>query len=323
MPTKTNDSTSNSSMSPKKLIFKSLTWFVIGAVVWFFAHTLYGNWQRLSDVDLQLDAWGVAAFVSFVLAVVVSGMLWGSLTNHLSTGVKMSIKDAIRIHCASWLLKYIPGQAGSYLNKLAWGRNRGFSKKTITTSFIYENTLMVMAGAILSLPIVLIFADHLLSERSVYLPLLAIIPLALLLLPKVFRFVLNLMMKVAKRSQFQDSDFLAGKNIVKYQLQYLLPRLINGVGFVFLAISLLPIEPHMYIGLAATYVLAGVVGMLAIFVPSGIGVREAVIVLFASAYMPVEQAIILSLVARLYATVADIGVAIVYLSLNKWRINQL
>lgn len=322
MPNKVKESTSNQSMSPKKLLMKVFSWLVIGAVVWFFAHTLYTNWQRLSDVDLGLDVWGAAAFVSFVLAVAVSGVLWGKLTNHLSTDSKMSLKDAIRIHCASWLLKYIPGQAGSYLNKLAWGKKNGFSKKTITTSFIYENTLMVLAGIILSLPIVLVVADQVLADSSVYLPLLMIIPLALLLSPKVFRFVLNLMMKMVKRSRFQESDFLSGRDIVKYQLQYLLPRLLNGVGFVFLAISLLPIEPHMYLGLAAAYVLAGVVGMLAIFVPSGIGVREAVIVLLASAYMPVEQAIILSLVARLYATVADIGVGIIYLSLNKWRITQ-
>jgi uncharacterized membrane protein YbhN (UPF0104 family) len=78
----------------------------------------------------------------------------------------------------------------------------------------------------------------------------------------------------------------------------------------------------MYVGLAAMYIFASVVGLLAIFVPGGIGIREAVIVAFASVYFPIEQAIVLSLVARLYATIADLGVGGVYLILNKGRIQQ-
>ena len=126
-----------------------------------------------------------------------------------------------------------------------------------------------------------------------------------------------------RRDRFVESDFLSGVSIFKFQIEYLLPRLLNGIGFVLLAISILPtVEPSMYIGLAATYIFAGIIGMLAIFIPGGIGVRESIIVLLASSYMPVEQAIILSLVARLYTTVADIGVGLIYLSLNKWRIIQ-
>ena len=53
----------------------------------------------------------------------------------------------------------------------------------------------------------------------------------------------------------------------------------------------------MWLPFAAAYVLAGAIGILAIFVPSGIGVREAIIVLVLSQYIPVAQAIVISLIA--------------------------
>ena len=308
----------------KQLLLQVLSWAVVLAVVVFFVRTLQTNWQKLSDVDLQVDVWGIMAFGCFVLAVVVSGVLWGRLVNHLSTSSHISLPDAVRIHCASWLLKYIPGQAGSYLNKLAWGQNNGFSKKSITTSFIYENVLLVIAGAILSLPIIVVVMERLPGRTASFLPYLLAVLVIIMLSPSVFRWMLNVVMKFAKRDQFVASDFLGGVSIVKFQLEYLLPRLLNGVGFVLLAVSMLPtVDPSMYIGLGASYVFAGIVGMMAVFVPGGIGVRESVIVLLASAYMPVEQAVLLSLVARLYTTVADIGVGLIYLALNKGKLRQL
>ncbi|NTW42780.1 MAG: UPF0104 family protein, partial [Cellulomonadaceae bacterium] len=53
-------------------------------------------------------------------------------------------------------------------------------------------------------------------------------------------------------------------------------------------------------------------GILAVFVPSGLGVRESVFVLIATAYMPVEQAIVIALLARLYSLIGDGVVALVY-----------
>lgn len=91
-----------------------------------------------------------------------------------------------------------------------------------------------------------------------------------------------------------------------------MPRVLIGAGFVFIAMSVVDVDPSMYLGLGATYILAGIIGILALFVPSGIGVREGVIILFASAYFPVETATLIALLARFYATVADVILALLY-----------
>lgn len=308
-------------MGLRKKISAVVSWVVIAAVVYFFGKTLADNAEKLHDVQLEVNAYTIAGTALLTLAVVVSGMLWAKLLAHLS-GQSVALREGARIHAASWLLKYVPGQVGSLLNKLAWGTKRGFSKKTVTTSFLYENILTVTASVIVGVPALLMFKDkH--DGVTILLPLLVVIPMIVVLYRPLFYWMLNKAFALLKKKPFQKSDFLSARDLALFQLGYLAPRILNAIGFVWVASSLLPIEPYMYLGLGATFVLASVVGLLAFFVPGGLGVREAVIVLLVSAYFPVEQAILLSIVARLYATIADIGVALVYVVLNKGRIKQL
>lgn len=305
----------------QRVIRASLPLAVVAVVAYFFAVSLQRNWHNLDGVSLRPNAYTVLAVFFLVLAVVVSGLLWGKILEHISDRT-VHVSDAVRIHCASWLLKYVPGQAGSILNKLAWGKKHHFSKKTILNSFIYENVLMVLAGALLSLPVVLIFQEQIGSNVSLFLPVLVIVPMLVVTYKSVFYRLFNFLFRIIKRKPFAESDFLSTPKLLRLLIGYLLPRIFNGIGFALIALSFTVVEPSMYIGLGASYILAGIVGMLAVFVPSGLGVREAVIVLFASQYFGTEQAIVLALLARFYATIADIGVFSIYLALNKGKLKQ-
>jgi hypothetical protein len=298
-----------------------IPWVIILGVGAFFYATLAENWDKVQGFTLQFSPLTVVGMLFFILAVVVSGVLWGKLLSRLAE-TPIRVADAVKIHSASWLLKYIPGQVGSYVNKIAWGMKQGISKKTISTSFIYENTLMIFAGFALSLPVFLLFREQIGTELAIILPLLVLIPLSLVLVRPVFYGLLNFVFTKLKRKPFKPTDFLSTKHLLQYQAGYLLPRLANGIGFVFIVATMVSLTPDMYVGVAATYILASIIGLLALFVPGGLGVREAVIVLCLSVYLPIEQAIIISLVTRLYATIADIGVALIYLVLNKGKLSQ-
>ena len=307
-------------MSIKKILFKLLPFAIIFAIGYFFSQAIIENWHSISKIDLQPDVYSIAGTLFFLIAVIISGVLWGKLLSELS-GKKIGLNEAIKVHSASWLMKYIPGQAGSILSKLAWAKSNGISQKSATNSFIYENVLLVLASAVLALPVIVLFQGALSSDPSLLLPLLIIIPISLVVYKPFFYKSLNFIFLKIGRKPFRESDFLTSKQILKFLSLYLLPRAMNGVAFVLIALSFLPVESSMFVGLASIYILASVVGLLAIFVPGGIGVREAVIVLFASAYFPVDIAVLLSLIARFYATIADIGVGITYLLMNKGRIS--
>ena len=76
--------------------------------------------------------------------------------------------------------------------------------------------------------------------------------------------------------------------------------------------TVVDLTPQEALAFATAYVLSIAIGVLAIFAPSGLGVREATIVLILSQFIPAAQAIVIALLARLISTASDALVAILY-----------
>ena len=307
---------------PKQLR-KTLPFLIVGLTIFFFARALGKNWSEVQQISFTPNINSAIGVLCLMSSVIVSGILWAKILNKLVPSQRIKWIDGVRIHTASWLLKYIPGQAGSILNKLSWGTKKGYSKKALTNSFIYENALLLFASIIISVPVVLTVLSSRFSDNlTLFAPLLIAVPLVMVLHQNTFFKVTNFIFYKLKKQTISKDLFLRTEQIAFLQLEFLVPRLLTGAGFVWIASSLVSLAPSDYVPLAVIYILAGVVGLLAIFVPSGLGVREAVIVLLASAYMSPAQAVIVSIAARFYATIADLLLAGVYLVLNKGRINQ-
>lgn len=298
------------------LVKRIIPFMVVGTIAYFFYTTLNSNIQAVKEIEFSFNVLSVLSILTFVLSVLVTGLLWGKVLNSINNGKMVGAVESMNTQISSWLLKYIPGQAGSLMNKLHWGSKNGYSKSNITISFLYENIFLIIASFALSVPVLFVVtgADTFTSNYLyVLVPMLFIFPSMLLLNKRISHWLLNNVSKRYKNKSIDKSNFLDETFAAFYQLLFMIPRGLIGIAFVLSAVSFLPIEPNDYIPLAATYIFAGTVGILAVFVPSGIGVREAVIVIFASQFMPVEQAIVASLVARLFTTVADIILAIIYM----------
>lgn len=306
-------------MSRKKLARWAVSVVVLVVVALLFGRSLAANWEAVREIDVRVNGWTVGAVLLFAAAVVVSGLLWGAMLAHLGD-VRVGRLEAVRVQCLSWLLKYVPGQVGSVANKIVWGAERGISRTLVVITFVYENVFLLI-GSIVPSVVILAFADAFTDASSdlvqALLPVaIALVPLLLVMDRRVFRWGVNLVAKRALKRDVPHEYFLTPVRALRYQIEFLVPRVLNGVGFVLVAVSFLDVPADAYLPLAAAYVLAGAVGIMAVFVPSGLGVREGVVVLLASRYLPVEEAIVLSLVARLLSTIGDAVVALVYAALK-------
>lgn len=304
----------------KRTILRIAAWLVVGLVAILFARALQRDWDNVRDTVMTISWVSWTSILFFVVAVVVSGVLWGRIVTRLS-GQRVTLHDAVRIHAASWLLKYVPGQVGSLVNKVAWGSKHGYKKKLIATSVLYENVLMVFASLILSVPLLFVAASKL-TDSTIVWALVMIVPMFVVCNQRVFYTLLNVVLKAAKRKPLLRDELLTSRQIFENTLYYMIPRILNGIGFIVIASAMFTVTPDMYVPMASIFIFASIIGMLALFVPSGLGVREGIIVLFASAYMPTEQAVVLALVARFFTTVADLGVLALYLLLNKGRLTS-
>lgn len=302
-----------------KLIRRLLALLIISAVGYFFYLTLSKNWQAVQSISFTFNYLSILAIALFATAVALSGQLWGILLNKLTPSQPVSTVEAMKVHIMSWLLKYIPGQAGSLVSKVVWAKNHGYSKKLVLITFIYENIFLQVASFAVGIPILLLYVSgETFTEHWAYtlLPLLILLPALLIGNKKTMYLITNLLFTRVLKQPVGKEFFLSNLQAFKLQLLFILPRILNGLGFVLVVASFLDVSASAYAPLAAAYVVAGAVGILAIFVPSGIGVREAVIVIFASQFMPIEQAIVASIVARLYSTVADGLLAVFYVLLS-------
>jgi hypothetical protein len=303
-------------LNRKRLLRTGLGVLVIGVVAYFFAQALADNWDAIQDADISWGWWAPAALVLFVLAVAISGWLWGRIVAALSAQ-PLSALEAVRVHFSAWLLKYIPGQAGFVVNKVAWGKKQGLSRLLVLISVVYENAFLLLGSTVPMLAILLVArAGDGDVTHVVWFAVAAVVPLVVLLHPAVFHRIVNTLARRTLKRDVPAEYFLPTASVWRYQLAFLLPRLVNGIGVVAISVAVADAAPASWLPLIAAYALAGAVGILAVFVPSGLGVRESVFVLFATPYLGLEQAIIVSLAARVLATVADLLIAGAYVTMT-------
>lgn len=296
------------------------TVLVVGLVGVLFARSLAANWAELRAEHLRFSPWWLLAIVFFALAVAVTGSAWGRIVRWLDPSASISAREAVAVQCLSWVLKYIPGQVGSVTNKVLWAGKKRISRTLVLISFVYENVFLQIASIVPALVILLVsLGPGILGENATLMvaPLLVLIPAALVLHAPTFRRILNLPLRRLLKRSVPPDYFLSSGRAALSALEFVLPRILNGIGFVLIAATVSDITPAYWLPFAGAYALAGAVGILAILVPSGLGVREAVIVLVLSQYIPAPEAIVISLLSRLLATIGDAVVAAIYLIVRR------
>jgi hypothetical protein len=297
-----------------------VTILVIGVVGWLFARSLIANWAEVRAEHLAFSWWWVPATGCFAAAVAVTGTAWGRIVRWLDPSAQILPREAVAVQCLSWVLKYIPGQVGSVTNKVLWAGRKGISRTLIVISFLYENVFLQIASIVPSAVILLIGLGPSIFGANATLmiaPLLVLIPAGLVLWAPLFHRILDLPARRILKRPVPREHFLSGPQALLSSLEFVLPRIINGIGFVLIARTVSDIGPAQWLPFGAAYALAGAIGILAILVPSGLGVREAVIVLVLSQYIPAPEAIVISLLSRLLATIGDAIVALLYLIVRR------
>jgi uncharacterized membrane protein YbhN (UPF0104 family) len=294
---------------------------VVGSIGYFFINRLTSSWDKLGQTsNFSLTAWSVCSVILMVLAVIASGWLWGKLLNEIEDDYQVSNIEAIRVHVGAWLLKYIPGQIGSVVYKISWGRKHGIAKSKTGWSFVYENLFLAIASTFI--PAIILIAAGGLHHALNYILSATVAVLVLAFTNK--KLLLMLVNLLSARIKFIKTMIILDRStITRFSTIYLIPRFINGLAFVFVAASLFGVSVGNIAPLIAAYTLAGIVGIYAIFVPSGLGVREGMIVVLTAGIYSVEQAALLALVARFYATISDGILALIYIKFTKERIGYI
>jgi uncharacterized membrane protein YbhN (UPF0104 family) len=251
-----------------------------GALVVLLALRLWQLWRR-HPVDFAHTDGGVfaAAVVASVVAVTAYGLVWPFLLRRLGTPVSFSW---IGLFFKGQLGKYLPGSVWQYAGRVSLARSRGVPAQRAFVSVVAEVAYSAIAAALASS---LLLGS--LAGTSIILGSVALLALV---------FALRRASPLLAAGPPATGLYLAVWGL------YGLAFWTTGRALFAVPVSELP----RYIGVFA---LGWLAGLVAVFAPGGIGVREAVIAALLSTRLGQADAIVLAAVSRIVLSAVDLAAA--------------
>ena len=290
-----------------------MKWAKIGfllLVAVFLARYFYKNYDEYKNLDLQIN-WGIflVAVLLYFLYKLTLASLWHYLT--ILNECQVGYFRAVTAYLYSILGKYIPGKVFMLLARIPAYQEEERSLSKVTVCFFLENICTLLGAAFLFLVSLFFFPNGLLKQYQ-WAAVALVVAFFICINPKIINFFLKYLGKLFKKDNLQIP--ITYSQMLKVVGLFILNWLIVGLGFYMLTCSIYPLPVSQFLYAAGIYGISCIIGILAIFAPSGIGVREGIMVLGLGLVMPSEYGVIISIVSRLWMSVSElvlIGIAFV------------
>lgn len=242
---------------------------------------------------------------------------WALLLRHVGGYEReLSLFMAARIWLLSMITRYVPGNVWHILSRIALAGRLQVSATHVLTSSSVEQVLALL-GALVLFGVTLPFWEPTVRMTGTQTWLLLFFPIGLLLLhPRIFGTGLQWAARRVNRPElvwhytFRDLLFL----LFIYTCATL------GLSFALATVlwGLTTVSPTHFPLIIGTAALAWAVGYLSFITPSGLGVREALLVALLAQLYPLPVAIVGSLVFRLVMTLGELVAVLVAWSYGRF-----
>jgi hypothetical protein len=283
------------------------------AIFAFLARMVWGNWREVKDASFTLK---LLPFISgtFIFAFSYFIQFWAWYLITVKLGVAISFSETVESWFYSLLGKYLPGKVWLLLSRFYFYESRGKSKKGISIALYFETVTMVAAAGLLFWASLLFFIDvnpYGRGEEWKWLVLL-FIPVFVFLHPTVLQKILNWGLSRIGKAPVALS--LSYPDVLWILCICLVCWMVGGVGFYLFINSVFSIPAGNMLYLTGAMAFSTILGLVSLFAPGGLGVREGVLVYLLSFTIPGSIAVVLSILTRLWMTLVEIGlIGVIYL----------
>ena len=290
-----------------------IKWTVALVIFAFLGKMVWENWNQLEGASFTFRFLPfLVSTLLFVLSYFIQVWAWYLIT--LRLGIAIPLKETVESWFYSQLGKYLPGKVWLFLGRLYLYGSKGKSKKTVIVALYFETVTVVMAAGLVFL--VSLFFLREIQPPAPWISSAWLIPLFFLcflfLHPRVLQEIFNKILQALKRAPI--SIFISYMETLSIVGVCVLSWLVGGIGFYLFVDSVFAVSSGYLLMLTGALAISSTLGLIALFAPSGLGVREGVLVYLLSAIMPGSVAIVLSILTRLWMTFIEIGlIGVVYL----------
>jgi uncharacterized membrane protein YbhN (UPF0104 family) len=286
--------------SRRRLIVRLVQAAIVAATVYFLATYLLRSWDSIEDFDWTFDAgWLAVSGVAFLVFYFAQSWFWWLLLR--GCGAPSPFWPAASVWGKSILARYVPGNVFMFVGRAWMSHSRGLPVERVTAAMVYEQALGV-CGALLAVAVLFPFWEY--RPGVTALSLLAIPVLVALMHPRIFGPLAGWALHLLHRPPLEVT--LGFGAVLRMLFLFTADWLVAGTGAWLLARALTGLGIHALPLVTVAYALAYVAGMVAFFIPSGIGVREAVLTASLSRELPGGVALSWALLLRVWVTVVEL-----------------
>jgi len=292
----------------KKILRKTIQGSIVVIIFFFLFRNLYTNWASVKEYSWHFNyPLLILSFLCVVCIFLFLIMMWQLILYKL--GANLKFKKAFRIWFLSALGRYIPGKVWQILGMVYLANKEGISVEKSVTSALLVQVLSIIPGMTLGI-ITLSFLTP--SFHKWIYPSLFIIPLGIILVyPPFLEKIINFFALKLKRPKINfNAKF---KEILIFISFYFLSWIFYGFAFFLFTRSVTSIPFQKALLFPGIFAGAYLIGLLTIFVPGGLGVREGILAYLLSFILPLPIATAISLASRVWLTLAElfcVGIAL-------------
>ena len=296
----TPDGAARASSPRRRLIIRLVQVAIVAATIYFLAAYLRRSWDSIEDFDWTFDAgWLAASGVVFLLFYFAQAAFWWLLLR--GCGAPSPFWPAASVWGKSILARYVPGNVFMFVGRAWMSHSRGLPVERVTAAMVYEQALGA-CSALLAVAILFPFWEY--RPGITALSLLAIPVLVALMHPRIFGPLAGWVLRLLHRPPLKIT--LGFGAVLGMLCLFTLDWLVAGTGAWLLARAITGLGVDDLPLVIVAYALAYVAGMVAFFIPSGIGVREAVLTASLSRELPGGVALTWALLLRLWVTAVEL-----------------
>ncbi len=275
---------------------------LLATVVGFAGYYLARQWSDIVAAVAQVPAaYLVGSMVFVLLGLAAITVAWVRLLNGL--GAPVPLVRGAQISLVGSLGKYVPGSLWAYVLQMELGRASGVGRTRVLIASLYAAGVGVVSSLLLGS-----LALPLLSDQPGTMWLFVLLPVGLVCLhPRVMTALASFVLRMAKRPPLRQA--VTGRAVAAAVAWTLVGYLSYGMHLWLLGRALVPGDLRLLVLVTGAMSIGFTLGLLAFLLPSGVGVREAVLIAAMSVLMTQAQASAVSLLSRAMFTVGDLAAA--------------
>src|SRR4051794_6282959 len=285
----------------RALVIKTARILVSAAIAASIVYAVVRLWPDVRSTLLALNPWTVAAaFVAALAAIAANVKAWQAVLHELDHDV--STVSAGQIYLVGGLGKYLPGSVWAFVLQMELSLRAGIPRARSFAASLVLVGMSTTAALVLGLFGIPTLVD--VGGAAVW-GAAALAPIALVCaIPPVLSRLVDLFLRILGRAglghrlRFKGLARVIGWSAIAWAL--------FGVHFWLLGVGVSVHATPSLPDAVGAFALAMTAGLLAIASPSGLGVREAVLVAALSPFVGVGTALGVALASRLILTVADV-----------------